>query len=797
MENSGEVNYKKDFCERYFDRGAWDLDVLREVDVLLRDKGGGILLYIEAKLAITNEAEHRRALAQTILTNRKQKAVLGQVALIYQDAEGGDTLELIDCSDNSVMFNNDLNWSAERPSSPSRDAIDRINDRIGGRVTRYRGDEIREFYRNLKAGAGAEIEITEKNFHVVYSQWKSEVLFKESVKDEQDLINLFLVDILNGAKYKKSVVDADALDGLKESEQPLIREGTNLCRYEIVRTGGKIRILYEGRENSVFYTIVDPERHAFFWKKYRRPPEKREFLKILERSATLYSDRYRRDTGGEYTPTCFVEKQNEILAKFYDLDEFIVCDPCAGVGNLENQFGRDFKQHCYLSTLEQMDVDICKIKGFENAIQYDYLKDKEQPRWKYRGTMLEINEICKRENRKLMIVMNPPYQRKSGFKYDLVIEFFRKILDLKPDVIVYYTKTEFFLRDTVSVFVDSGYKIRSHIFSNAKTTFQLSRWAISQIIFDKNEGADIDRSAIKADRYEVEKTGFNFKKTYVYNNSRPNLIEEIDKEIKNHSIGLVLGNYSYMNVSINLTNKIFKKSNAITTENLEYCLLSKGINFNTDDKYFERNGFMYKGEVKDIPAELFNDSVMFSLFYTNCAFSNKGRKNYIMPFTAGELGCARNDLNVLFAEDIGGLFDQNTPRMQFDFREFLSRFSFSAEAKALYSAALEVFRFYHRSGDYEAGRDWNDSFYDISNAIMGKDVSSFGEFDGENDRRITRTKTTKGTRGFGRNTVGFAVPSKDLPTFTRFFDARDVLARKINRELLDAGLLLWERENIY
>ena len=32
---SEEVNYKKDFCEKYFDKGTWSLDVLNQVDVLL------------------------------------------------------------------------------------------------------------------------------------------------------------------------------------------------------------------------------------------------------------------------------------------------------------------------------------------------------------------------------------------------------------------------------------------------------------------------------------------------------------------------------------------------------------------------------------------------------------------------------------------------------------------------------------------------------------------------------------------------------------------------------------------
>lgn len=123
----------------------------------------------------------------------------------------------------------------------------------------------------------------------------------------------------------------------------------------------------------------------------------------------------------------FVELQNKILHEHYNLDEYIVCDPCAGVGNLENQFGKDYKQYCYLSTLEQMDVDTCKIKGFENAIQFDYLKDDKQPQWKYKGRFLPIEEIAKLEGRKLMIIMNPPYQRRKESRNNMAIDFFLNV----------------------------------------------------------------------------------------------------------------------------------------------------------------------------------------------------------------------------------------------------------------------------------------------------------------------------------------------------------------------------------
>ena len=68
-----EVNYKKNFCEKYFEEGAWDLDVLNEVDVLLKDDRDNKLLYIEAKYQITTLAEHRQALTQVILTNKNKR----------------------------------------------------------------------------------------------------------------------------------------------------------------------------------------------------------------------------------------------------------------------------------------------------------------------------------------------------------------------------------------------------------------------------------------------------------------------------------------------------------------------------------------------------------------------------------------------------------------------------------------------------------------------------------------------------------------------------------------------------
>ncbi|EAH5982559.1 hypothetical protein EF869_04405 [Campylobacter upsaliensis] len=180
-----------------------------------------------------------------------------------------------------------------------------------------------------------------------------------------------------------------------------------------------------------------------------------------------------------------------------------------------------------------------------------------------------------------------------------------------------------------------------------------------------------------------------------------------------------------------------------------------------------------------------------------------------MPFSAEELGgaCRHNDLNVLYPEnaeligyDISVL---DTPEVQkkkrnlelapFDFREFLQQFSFSKEAKSLFNAALEIFKYYHANPYYQ-NKDYNDSFYDITNAIMGKDKNAPTS---KRNNQTIRTNTTKGTLGFGQKNIKFVIPSNDLKLFNHFFEVRKILAEKINEELLDSKLLLWKRENIF
>ena len=244
---------------------------------------------------------------------------------------------------------------------------------------------------------------------------------------------------------------------LNTDDNKLITESMNLKKYKLQNKDSPFSISYN---NIIFYFIKDQVRYQNFWNKYKRPPSEGEFKKILEYSGMIYSKKYQKQTGAFYTPPCFVEKQNELLEKYYGKnwqDEYIVFDPCCGVGNLENEFSQEFKQkYCFMSTLEKLDIDIVKMKGFENIKEFDYLRltlenkyeiSKEQPKFKISISSEELNvaEIAKKLGRKLMIIMNPPYVEKTKrYKNNLAIEFYNKVCKLKPDAILYYYETNSF-----------------------------------------------------------------------------------------------------------------------------------------------------------------------------------------------------------------------------------------------------------------------------------------------------------------------------------------------------------------
>ena len=141
------MEYKRYFSEKYFQKNSYQFDI-NYVDAVLK-KNNKPIMYIEFKHVLNNENDVKSALAQIVLTNKIQKNILSNLAVAYKDGNNNDVLIYIDCSDNFVMYHNDVNWNKENRSKPSADAIYHIYNRIQSKLTIYKNDEIKLFIHNL------------------------------------------------------------------------------------------------------------------------------------------------------------------------------------------------------------------------------------------------------------------------------------------------------------------------------------------------------------------------------------------------------------------------------------------------------------------------------------------------------------------------------------------------------------------------------------------------------------------------------------------------------------------------
>jgi len=141
----------------------------------------------------------------------------------------------------------------------------------------------------------------------------------------------------------------------------------------------------------------------------------------LEKLDSLIPLDERSFKGAYYTPLKVVEKAYELLTRVLGAGwqrEYIVWDPCCGVGNLETKHGN--VRNVYMSTLDVADIDVMKATKTcvaAERFQYDYLNDDiaEDGTIDYSLTdklpfsLQRAIEASKAGKGKILILMNPPY----------------------------------------------------------------------------------------------------------------------------------------------------------------------------------------------------------------------------------------------------------------------------------------------------------------------------------------------------------------------------------------------------
>ncbi len=125
--------------------------------------------------------------------------------------------------------------------------------------------------------------------------------------------------------------------------------------------------------------------HKQFWNKYKRPPEKDFWDKIIGRRDLLVPQDVRKRKGAFYTPNLWVKLSQKYLEGELGedwQDEYYVWDCCAGTGNLLE--GLKNKNNLFASTIDVQDVKVMrqrivasKLNLWENQVfQFDFLNDE-------------------------------------------------------------------------------------------------------------------------------------------------------------------------------------------------------------------------------------------------------------------------------------------------------------------------------------------------------------------------------------------------------------------------------------
>ena len=292
-----------------------------------------------------------------------------------------------------------IKWG-KRASEVTQDAIDRVSQFIGTHFVSYNIEKaenefIEAITNAIKRGEIIRTQITPDNLKSVFDYWV-EAIGKEITNAKvEDYVLLFYADVMS--------------DGTVSTHENMSAE--------LLHKGTKPAFLL----NGTFYELGNIEGYHKFWAIYDRPPKKEYRDYLLERRDSLIPLDERSFKGAYYTPLHVVEKAYELLNSLLGSGwqkEYIVWDPCCGVGNLETKHSN--VRNIYMSTLDSADIDVMKATKTcvaAQRFQYDYLNDDITEEGdidysltnKIPASLQKAIEASKHGKKKILILMNPPY----------------------------------------------------------------------------------------------------------------------------------------------------------------------------------------------------------------------------------------------------------------------------------------------------------------------------------------------------------------------------------------------------
>ena len=451
-------------------------------------------------------------------------------------------------------------------------------------------------------------------------------------------------------------------------------------------------------------------------------------------------------------------------------DEYYIWDCAAGSGNL--LIGLNDKYRIFASTIDKSDVDgmIDRIRDNKldllesHTFQFDFLNDcffdkvdEKSGKVLVKSKLPEsLQNIIKNESHKLVIFINPPYaeaassttpsgtgankigvatDNKTYEKYksilskasnELFAQFFMRIYKEIPNSILasfstlkYVNSTNFIqFRKTFLAKFLKGFIIPANTFDNVKGDFP-----IGFLVW--NLGKKVEIKKCKIDIFNEKNKKIGTKRLYALNENS----ETINDWIKDYSkhkgseIGLMVSVPPMFQTQQRLA--FLSKAQArycleITKYNLiPYCVyfaVRHAIShtwINHEDRFLRPKSKWRKD------SEFHNDCLAFTLFHGKNRISSQdidSNENHFIPFSQKEVGAREVFKSHFMFDFINGkikngtlddCFIPNTP------------LNFSAEAKAVFSAGCEIWRYYHKNAKADK-YNANASLYDIKEYFQGR-----------------------------------------------------------------------------
>jgi len=612
------------------------------------------------------------------------------------------------------------------------------------------GEEIKDFIKNniIKGNVDNKFEITDNNFDRVYLNWLEKVKPSLAVNWEEEKKNglydahFYLADLL-------SIEDIAIINKL------LIVLQSDYYRLTKVMKKSNALIAEDK------YYFKDKQKAYFeFWSKYKRPPLPQFWDNILLRQDLLVPQDIRERKGSFFTPQIWVELSQKYIADVFGdnwQDEYYVWDCCAGTGNLLVGINRKI-ENVFASTIDEADVKVMydRIENGakllkKNVFQFDFLNDdfKKLPK-----TLRDIIDDPEKR-KKLIIYINPPYaeaattkqrigtgKNKLGvsgntikYTYDLgkagnelFAQFFWVIYNniknckLATFGTLKYIKSSNFIqfREYFKVKYCDGFICPSNTFDNVN-----GRFPISFLIWDLSIHKKIQN--IKTCIFDDNGNYLGIKKHYSQNKGEylSNWLSSKYDKI-NEPIGYLklMGTDIQNNGGVCIYSKPYENDIKkhmvanITKYNLIDICIYLSIRQCIEQTWLNnRDQFLYPNNNWENDIEFKNDCFIFSLFHGQNKISSKYGINHWIPFTEEELGITSKLESHIMSDFIAGKIEVNKDNNLFENNNNKSgNLKFSKDAKNVYNAGLELWKYYHTQSRVNI----NASFYDIRLYFQGE-----------------------------------------------------------------------------